>query len=88
MFRSVWDWIYSGTDPLCLHGTGSELEWYGSTWDHLHKWTHFVPDNRSDPYRIYQVPCEDKAYPYQFRTGSKWIRSRVNAPLKNPRKFI
>ena len=31
MFRSVWDQIHSGTDPLCLHGTGSKLERYGST---------------------------------------------------------
>ena len=31
MFRSLWDWIHSGTDPLCLHGTGSRLERYGST---------------------------------------------------------
>ena len=30
MFRSVWDRIHCGTDPLCLHGTGSKLERYGS----------------------------------------------------------
>ena len=84
MFRSVWDRIYYGTDPLCLHGTGSKLERYGSIWDHLHKRTHLVPDSRSDPYRIHQVPCKHKTYPYQFRTGSKRIRSRVNAAINNP----
>ena len=31
MFRSVWDPIHSGTDPLSLQGTGSKLEQYGST---------------------------------------------------------
>ena len=36
-FRSVWDRINYGTDPLCLHGTGSRLERYGFVWDHLHK---------------------------------------------------
>ena len=44
MFRSIWDWVHSGTDPLCLHRTGSKLKRYGSTQDHLHKWTHLVPD--------------------------------------------
>ena len=71
--------IRLGSDPLCLHGTGSKLGQYVSTLDHLHKWTHLVPDSRSDPYRIHQVPCKHKAYPYQLRAGSKWIRSRVNA---------
>ena len=77
MFRSIWDRIHSGTDPLCLHGTGSKLERYGFMWDHLDKWTHLVPESRSDPYRIHQVPCEHKVYPYQVRTSSK----RVNAAL-------
>ena len=81
MFRSVWDRIHYGTDPLCLHGTGSKLERYSSIWDHLHKWIHLVPDSRSDPYRICHVPCKHKAHPYQFRTGSKRIRSSVNAAL-------
>ena len=67
MIRFVWDRIHSGTDPLCLHGTGSGLEWYGFTLDHL------VPDSRSDPYWIHKIPCKHKAYPYQFRTGSKRI---------------
>ena len=62
--------------PLCLHGTGSN--WNGSICGHLHKWTHLVPDNRSDSYRIHQVSGKHKAYPYQLRTGSKRIRSRVN----------
>ena len=31
MFRSVWDRIHSGMDPFCLHGTGSKLERYSST---------------------------------------------------------
>ena len=82
MFRSVWDRIHYGRDPLCLHGTGSKLEGYGSVSDDLQKWTHLVPDSRSDQYRIYQVDvpaCKHKAYPYHFRTGSKRIRSRVNA---------
>ena len=26
MFRSVWDQIHCGMDPLCLHGSGSKLE--------------------------------------------------------------
>ena len=73
--------IRLGSDPLCLHGTGSKLERYGSTLDHLHKWTHLVPDGRSDPYGIHQVPCKHKAYLYQFRTGSKRIRSRENAAI-------
>ena len=30
MFRSIWDRVHSGTDPLCLHGTGSKLKRYGS----------------------------------------------------------
>ena len=59
--------IRLGSDPLCLHGIGSKLERYGSIWDHLYKWTHLVPDSRSDPYRIQQVPCKHKSYPYQFR---------------------
>ena len=79
MFRSVWDRTHCGTDPPCLHGTGSKLERYGSIWDHLHKWTHLVPDSRSDPYRVQQVPCKHKAYPYQFRISSKRIRSHLNA---------
>ena len=83
MFRSVWNRSHSGTDTLCLHGTGSKLERYGSTKDHLNKWTHLVPDSRSDPYRIHQVPCKHKAYPDQFRTGSKRIRSRVNAAFSS-----
>ena len=37
--------------------------------DHLHKWTHLVPDSRSEPNRIRQVPCKQKVYPYQFRNG-------------------
>ena len=82
MFRSVWDRIHYGSDPLCLHGTGSKLERYGSVWDHFRKWTHLVPDSRSDPDRIHQVPCKHNAYSYRFRTGSKWIRSRVNAALR------
>ena len=72
MFRSVWNRSHSGTDTLCLHGTGSKLERYGSTKDHLHKWTHLVPDSRSDPYQIHQVPCKHKVYPgpisYRFQT--------------------
>ena len=79
MFRSVWDRIHYGMDPLSLHGTGSKLERYGFILDHLHKWTHLVPDSRSDPYPTLQVPCKHKAYLYQFRIGSKRIRSRVNA---------
>ena len=30
LFRSVWDRILFGTDPLCSHWTGSKLERYGS----------------------------------------------------------
>ena len=78
MFRSGWDRIYSGKDPLCLHMTGSKLERYGSTQDHLHKWTHPVLESRSNRYRTHH-----NAYLYQFRTGSKWIRSCVNAALKS-----
>ena len=59
--------------------TGPVRNWDGTVPYRVHKWTHLVPDSRSDPYRIHQVPCEHKAYPYQFRTGSKQIRSRVNA---------
>ena len=78
MFRSVWNRIRCGADPLCLQRTGSKPEryssiwdhlykWYSSIWDHLHKWAHLVPDSRSDPYRIHQVPCKHKAYPYRFQ---------------------
>ena len=56
--------IRLGSDPLCSNGTGSKLERYGSPSDHLHKWTHLVPDSRSDLDRIHQVPCKRKAYPY------------------------
>ena len=81
IFRSVWDRIHYGTDPLCLHVTGSKLGRYGSILDHIHKWTHLVLDSRSYPYRIHQVPRKSKAYPYQFRTGFNRIRSRVNTAL-------
>ena len=83
MFRSVWDRIHHGTDSLCLHETGSKLEWCSSIWDHLHKLTHLVPDSRSDPDRIHQVTYKHKAYPHQFRTVSKPILSSVNAALKS-----
>ena len=73
MFRSVWDRIHYDKDLLCLHGTGSKLERYGSIWDHLYKWTHLVSDSRSDPYWIHQVSCEHMAYLYQFCIGSKRI---------------
>ena len=76
------DRIHLGTDPQCLHGTSSKLKRYGSIWDHLQQWTHLVPDSRSDPYRIHQVPCKHKAYPYPSRTGSKRIQSRGNTVLK------
>ena len=74
MFRSVWDRIHSVY-------TGPVLNWNGTV---PHRITFvsgpiLVPDSRSDPYRIHQVPCKHKAYPYQFRTVSKRIRSRVNA---------
>ena len=42
---------------------------------------HLVPDSRSDPYQIHQVPCKHKAYPYQLRTDSKRIPSRVDAAI-------
>ena len=66
MFRSVWNRIHYDRDLLCLHGTGLKLERIGSIWDRLHKWTHLVPDSRSDPHRIHQISY--KAHPYQFRT--------------------
>ena len=77
LFRSIWDWIHS-CSLLCLHGTSSKQERYGSTKDHLHTWTHLVPDSRSS-YQFYQVSCKHKTYQYKFRTGSKRIRSGVNA---------
>ena len=46
-----------------------------------------VPDSRSDLYRIHQVPSKHKAYPYQFRTGSRWIRSRLNAAINVANSF-
>ena len=81
MYRSVWDLMHYGMDPLCLDGTVMKLERYDSISDHLHNWTHLVPDSRSDPYRIHQVPYKHKAYSCQSRTGSKRMRSRVNAAL-------
>ena len=78
---SVWDRIHYDTDPLCSQESRSKLKRYGSIWDHLHKWTHLVPDSRSDPYWIHQVPCKHKAYSYQFRTGFKRMPSLVNAAL-------
>ena len=69
-------------DPLCLHWTGSKLERYGSIWDHLHKWTHWVQDNRSHPYRIHQVRVNTRLIRNNFvpvPNGSKRIWSRVNA---------
>ena len=72
-----------GSTLVRIHSvcTGRVLNWNGTVphRDHLHEWTHLVPDSRSKPYRIRQVPCKHKAYPYQFRTGSKRIRSSVNA---------
>ena len=41
-----------------------------------------VPDSRSKPNQICQVSCKHKVYPYQFRNGSKWIWSHVNAALR------
>ena len=64
-----------GMDTICLHRTGSNLNSivpYG-IWDHLHKWTYFLPESRSNPYWIHLVPCEHKAYQYQFHTVSKGI---------------
>ena len=81
MFRSICDRIHYGRDPLCLHGTGLKLERYDSIRGNLHKWIHLVPDSRSYPYRIHQVLRRHKAYPYQFCTGSKRIRSHVNAAI-------
>ena len=46
---------------------------YGSIRDDLHKWIHLVPASRSDPYRIHQVPCKHKAYPYQLI--SYWLQT-------------
>ena len=72
MFRSVWDRIH-------FVYTGPIRNWNGTV---PYAITFIIGvSSRSDPYRIYQVPCEHKAYPYQFRTGSKRIRSRVNAAL-------
>ena len=40
-----------------------------------------VPDSRSDPYRIHQVLCKHKAYPYLMQrlhgTGSVWNRYEI-----------
>ena len=57
------------------------LERYSSKLNQFHKCTDFVPNGRTDPERICQVPYKRKAYPCQFRSGSKWIQSRVNAAL-------
>ena len=85
MFRSVWDRIHYGRDLLCLRGTVSKLEWNSSIWDHLHKWAHLVPDSRSDPCRIHQIPCKHKSPPSPFSSrllsGSKEIWSNVNDAL-------
>ena len=69
-------WIVLGS----IHGRGTILERYSSKLDHFHKWTHLVPDKRTDLEWICQVPYKCNAYPYQFRTGSKQIRSRVKPP--------
>ena len=78
MLTSVWDRVHCGTDPPCLHGTGSKLELYGSTWNHFQMWIRFVHDSRSDRCRIPQVPCKHKAYLYQLCTGSERNRPPVN----------
>ena len=52
IFRSAWDWIHHGMDPLCLHRTGWKQEQHDSILYHLHKWTHLVPDSRFDLYWI------------------------------------
>ena len=57
------------------------LERYSYKLDHFHKCTDLVPNGRTDPERICQVPYKRKAYPWQFCSGSKWIQSRVNAAL-------
>ena len=77
MFRSVCDQIDYGMDLLFYRGPVRNV----SVWDHLHKWTPLVPDSRSNPYRIHQVSCKHKAYPYQFCTDSKQIQFPVNIAL-------
>ena len=78
IFRSAWDWIHHGMDPLYLHRTGWKQGQHDSILYHLHKWTHLVPDSRFDPYWIHQVPLKHKACLYQFHTSSKHIRYFVN----------
>ena len=80
MFKSVWDRIYYGTDRFYLHGTGGLVRncngtvQYAITFISEPNWYQIAD-------LIHKVPCKHKADPYQFRTGSKWIRSRVNAAL-------
>ena len=79
MFRSIWVRIHYGTDPLCLHGTGSKPKRYGSMWDHLFKWTHLVPDSGCDPYPIHQVPYKHKPFPCCLKLYTV-VRVIINIP--------
>ena len=79
--RFHWDQIHC--DRVRLNGVaftraGYHLEWYSSMLDGLYYWTHLVSDIRTDLEFICQVPYKQQAYPYQFRTGSELIWSRVN----------
>ena len=67
-------WAYKGTVPLW---NDTVPNWITFTSEF-----HLVPDRRSDLEWIYQVPYKRKAYPYQFRDGSKGIWSRANAVLR------
>ena len=80
MFKSVWDRIHYGTDPFCLHGTGGPVRnWNGTVQYGITFISGPIWYQMEDP--IQKVPCKHKAYPYQLRTSSKRIRSRVNAAL-------
>ena len=72
-----WDRIHSGTDPLCLHGTGSELERYSSILDHPSKRRiscHGI--NYSQPYFFKRNQSSDNR---SHGFGAKFLLKKLSA---------
>ena len=44
------------------------MEQYSSKLDHFYKWTHLVPDRKTDPDWICQVPYKRKAFAYEMNS--------------------
>ena len=57
---------------------GTTLELYSSKLGRFHKWTHLVPDRRTDLEQICQVPYKCKAYAHLIRTSTKEERYKIS----------